>query len=120
RYFVRASFLKLFRQYFQYGYWKVYVNRKHGSITSFRQVVPPLFIGTVCLLSLLLPVVMYARISLTAVLLLYLLTAAVFAMRFGLQPRRATVTVAAFLTLHAGYGIGYWAGLRDFALLRRK
>ncbi|MGD1848124.1 MAG: glycosyltransferase family 2 protein, partial [Salibacteraceae bacterium] len=40
KYYVRASFKKLFRQYFQYGYWKVFVNRKHQAVTSIRQLVP--------------------------------------------------------------------------------
>lgn len=119
RYFVRSSFMKLYRQYFQYGYWKVYVNRKHGTVTSFRQVVPPIFVGTIGVLVLLLPALIQARVSLTAILAVYFLTAAFFALRFGPRPKNASVTVAAFLILHAGYGIGYWAGLRDFALLRR-
>src|SRR6185437_13228667 len=28
-YYARESFTKLYKQYFQYGYWKVYVNKKH-------------------------------------------------------------------------------------------
>src|SRR5690606_32422467 len=31
RYYVRPTLTKLFKQYFQYGYWKVYVNRKHNT-----------------------------------------------------------------------------------------
>lgn len=120
RYFVRSSLTKLYRQYFQYGYWKVYVNRKHHSFTSVRQVVPPIFVATVSLLAIMLPVVMQARVSLAAVFALYLLTAAFFALRAGLEPRRALLTVAAFVTLHTGYGIGYWAGIRDFAVLGRQ
>ena len=41
KYYVRGSFKNLFRQFFQYGYWKVYVNKKHKSITTLRQPVPP-------------------------------------------------------------------------------
>ena len=39
------------------------------------------------------------------------------------QPCRFRVlafTLAAFFTLHTGYGIGYWAGLCDFAVLHRQ
>ena len=32
KYMVRASFPKLFKQYYQYGYWKVFVNKKHKTI----------------------------------------------------------------------------------------
>ena len=120
RYYVRSSFGKLYRQYFQYGYWKVYVNRKHGSITSLRQVVPPLFVGTVSLLVLFMPIVALARLSLTGVLSVYLLAASLFSLRTGAEPRRVLFSIAAFITLHTGYGIGYWAGVRDFAVLRRQ
>lgn len=120
RYYVRSSFKKLYRQYFQYGYWKVYVNRKHRSITSIRQIVPPLFVGTISVLALLLPVLIYARVSLTAVLALYFSLATVFALRVEPQPRRAPAVVAAFVILHAGYGLGYWAGVRDFTVLGRQ
>ena len=44
KYFVRANFSGLWRQFFQYGYWKVFVNRKHKAITTSRQMIPPLFV----------------------------------------------------------------------------
>ena len=43
RYYSRASFQKLWNQYFQYGYWKVRVLQKHPRQMSLRQFVPPLF-----------------------------------------------------------------------------
>jgi succinoglycan biosynthesis protein ExoA len=39
-YYVRESPLQLFRQYFQYGYWRVAVLRKHRLPASIRQIVP--------------------------------------------------------------------------------
>jgi succinoglycan biosynthesis protein ExoA len=36
----RASLSGLFRQYFQYGFWKVAVMRKHRGLTSMRNLVP--------------------------------------------------------------------------------
>ena len=43
-YYVRGSYKQLRKQYFQYGYWKVYVNKKHKLVTSVRQLFPALFI----------------------------------------------------------------------------
>ena len=43
RYFVRESPRLLFRQYFQYGFWRVAVLRKHKLPASFRQVMPVIF-----------------------------------------------------------------------------
>ena len=45
KYYVRGSFNKLYRQYYQYGYWKVFVNQKHGEVTSIRQLIPPAFVA---------------------------------------------------------------------------
>jgi hypothetical protein len=36
----RASLSALFSQYFQYGFWKVAVVRKHGRLASWRNLVP--------------------------------------------------------------------------------
>src|SRR5262249_52799131 len=44
-YLVRGSFQKAFRQFFQYGYFKVFVNQKHKAITTVRQVVPAAFVA---------------------------------------------------------------------------
>jgi len=42
-YFVRETPSQLFRQYFQYGFWRVAVLRKHRLPASLRQLLPPLF-----------------------------------------------------------------------------
>jgi len=51
-YWPRASLSGLFRQYFQYGFWKVAVIRKHGRPASWRNLVPGLclLIGSLLLL----------------------------------------------------------------------
>lgn len=43
-YFVRERLLQLFKQYFQYGFWRIPVMRKHHRPTSLRQLAPPLFL----------------------------------------------------------------------------
>ena len=40
----RNSFRKLFKQYFQYGFWKTEVIKKHGALASWRHLVPALFV----------------------------------------------------------------------------
>lgn len=44
QYYVREKFVQLGAQFFQYGFWKNYVNIKHQTLTTFRQLAPPLFI----------------------------------------------------------------------------
>jgi len=119
RYFVRSSLSKLFRQYFQYGYWKVYVNRKHGQITNLRQLAPPLLVASLAVLLLTSPFSAIARLLLVVALLAYLTVALYTAFRLADEPRDAFGVVKAFITLHGSYGLGYLAGVRDFLLLRR-
>ncbi len=49
----RSTVLGLFQQYFQYGYWKVLVIRKHRIPGSWRHLVPAAFVVTNLLLPLL-------------------------------------------------------------------
>lgn len=120
RYYVRSSLRNLFRQYFQYGYWKMYVNRKHGTITSLRQLAPPLFVTLLACLLVASPFLADARTSLVAVLATYLLAAGYFAFDLTKDLGKAVGVIKAFSTLHVGYGLGYLAGVRDFLILRRR
>jgi len=43
----RASISALFRQYLQYGFWKVAVIRKHRALASWRHVVPVVFVSSI-------------------------------------------------------------------------
>jgi len=57
-YFVRETISSLFRQYFEYGYWRVAVIRKHRMPATFRHLVPLIFlIGLIasCMLALIVP-----------------------------------------------------------------
>src|SRR5881397_4257322 len=49
-YHVRGSLTAVFRQYMQYGYWKVLVIRNHRYPASVRHVIPALFIFSLSLL----------------------------------------------------------------------
>jgi glycosyltransferase involved in cell wall biosynthesis len=51
-YYVRESFKQLFWQFFQYGYYRVVVLRKHRLPISLRHFVPIIFFSLVCALSL--------------------------------------------------------------------
>jgi glycosyltransferase involved in cell wall biosynthesis len=52
-YFVRETPSQLFRQYYQYGFWRVAVLKKHRLPASLRQIVPPLFISMMLLIAIL-------------------------------------------------------------------
>jgi len=120
-YYARDSLRKLWRMYFQYGYFKPLVASKVGGVMTLRQIVPALFV-----LALAVPFAtgLFYRPSLS----LFLLTAALYALaNAGVSFRIAKVKgmrhfpglMASFLTLHLSYGIGYLKGLWDFILARK-
>ncbi len=120
RYYVRASFKKLYRQYFQYGYWKVYVNRKHSAVTSVRQLVPFLFVGFLFggfALSWLHPLLCWAY---SAGLAVYALADLASAFSQSKNPATALQVAWACFTMHFSYGLGYWQGILHFMLLRKQ
>jgi len=108
KYHVRSSFAKLFKQYYQYGFWKVKVNRKHGTNTTWRQVIPALFVSYLILqiLGLLLfPWTVYGLFFLA----LYLLLACFSA--FKASRRAPHLVFFSFVILHVSYGWGYLRGI---------
>ncbi len=117
KYYVRASYGRLFRQYVQYGYWKVYVNRKHRTITTLRQLVPALFVLYLILAPVLAAVVPLLRWPLLAVLLLYVAAATFSAYRASARRGDMPGVMRAFITMHVAYGWGYLKGIVRFMLL---
>jgi glycosyltransferase involved in cell wall biosynthesis len=119
KYYVRASYHKLRKQYDQYGYWKVYVNKKHQTITTIRQLVPlffVLFLGFGALLSLL----HWTFLSLYIfVLALYLFFGYLSANKLGKSFSQNIAILRCFFILHAAYGFGYLKGIIDFFLLKK-
>lgn len=119
-YYVRASFKKLEKQYYQYGYWKVYVNKKHKAVTTFRQLVPPVFVLFVLLGA---AVSFFSR----SILLAYLFCLAVYtgaglfaSAKAGAKLSEIPKVIYTFFLLHFSYGRGYLAGIWDFAIINKK
>lgn len=119
KYYVRGSFNKLFRQYYQYGYWKVFVGKKHKAVTTIRQLIPLLFvlyliIGAVS--SLLIPYALYLYLSIG---LIYIFSGLVFAIKLNNNPKIFTKILSCFFILHLSYGSGYLIGILDFLILNK-
>jgi succinoglycan biosynthesis protein ExoA len=119
----RPTLSSLFRQYFQYGFWKVAVIRKHHLPGSWRHVVP---IGFVLSNILLLTVMAITKVigaplwfTISAVLWLAMFAAyAVASLTASLiaAKRHGWATLpylpAVFATYHFSWGLGFVAGLR--------
>jgi succinoglycan biosynthesis protein ExoA len=117
-YVPRDSYGALFRQFHQYGYWKVPVIRKHRLPASPRQLAPFLFVATFSLLGLGSLVNSIAQLLFAALLVAYLLGIAAASGILAI-PRRGMRVSAALICMHFGYGFGFGRGLLDFIVLRR-
>jgi len=118
-YYVRSSVKKLYHQYFQYGYWKVYVNKKHKAITTVRQLIPFFFVCFLVAGTIASCFSVYLLLAFAAILGLYLCMALLFAFRKSEKPFVAVRIAAIFAILHVSYGSGYLLGVIDF-LVRNK
>ncbi len=120
KYLVRAAYDKLYKQYFQYGYWKVYVNRKLKTITTLRQLVPALMVFSLAL-GLILSFFHWVLLLLfLSGLLMYLLACVYFASKKTSNPKEIRLIIFTFFILHFGYGSGYIKGIVDFLILNKK
>lgn len=121
-YFPRGSILALFRQYRQYGYWKVRVIQKHNMPASFRHIVPALFLFILLLLVLLSPFSLYAFWLFLFVSLLYVvLNMIASAITCIDRSNRVYFPLMPFIfsAYHFGYGIGFFQGFIDFIVMRK-
>ena len=118
KYFVRASYKKLYRQYYQYGFWKVLVNKKHQAVTSIRQMIPPLFVAGSLLGILSFIFFPFLGFPLFSFWLIYLLGALYFANKISENESIIGICYV-FLILHCSYGFGYLKGIVHFLLLNK-
>lgn len=122
RYYSRATLRKVWRQYYQYGFYKVRVLQKHPRQMSLRQFVPPLFVAVLILGGLLAVFSPLVRLLWTLVVITYiavnLSVSAALAARHGWQHLLRLPLV--FAALHLSYGLGFWHGVWHFSLQARR
>jgi glycosyltransferase involved in cell wall biosynthesis len=119
----RERLRDLYRQYVQYGYWKIATLRKHKKPASIRQLVPGLFLGL--LVALLLLSFVDVRAGYLAGLLLgaYGAGSSAAAAQLCRQSGRWDLfwrLPPVFAAFHCGFGYGYLRGILDFLVLRRR
>ena len=121
-YYARDSLLKLWRMFYQYGYFKPLVAKKVGSILTLRQLIPAVFISSLFVSGLLSPFSHYFIWLFFSITAFYLLTNLSFS--FYLAKKKGTkyifVLPFVFSTIHFSYGLGYVKGSFDFIILRRR
>ncbi len=120
KYYVRASFEKLFKQYYQYGYWKVFVNKKHSTITTVRQLFPALFVLFILSGSVVFFLPSYFIDGYFLIVAMYIVMGLLFAMSAGSGVLETIKILFSFLILHTSYGIGYLEGILKFIVFNKK
>ncbi len=119
-YYSRSSLKKLWRQYFQYGFWRIRTMQKHGRPATLRQTVPVLFVGSIMVLTL----AGFAWSGfwwlLAAELALYAVGVAYGTIDVARQAglKYCLLAPVVFFILHFGYGLGSLWGFVRFLLLR--
>ena len=130
KYHPRNSITKLFKQYFQYGFYKVRVAQKRRGISSLRQLIPAFFVFTI-----LVSIVMLRFSFLPIIFSLGTYTIANFFMtilnvskkisseelknrndisRLDFFIKSVFYLPVTYFTLHFSYGLGYLSGLLYF------
>lgn len=121
-YYPRDSIGKLWRQYYEYGYWKVRVIQKHGLPASWRHLVPVTFVLSMLITGLLALFDARAVYPLLAVCGSYALLAGLFSARIAAEKgiRYFPFLPVVFATLHTSYGVGFLKGIGDFIVMKKQ
>lgn len=115
-YYNRSTIYSLFRQYFQYGYWKVRVLQKHHRQMRLRQFIPPAFVAALLIALCLTPFYSAGRWMLGLVAGLYAvanLTASYLSARTE-NGRIWLIIPFTFMIVHMAYGLGFLTGIFSF------
>jgi glycosyltransferase involved in cell wall biosynthesis len=120
RYFSRGSLRKLWRQYFQYGFWRIRTLQKHKRPATLRQLVPLLFALSMLMLGLagLSWRLFWILLGIEAVLYAAALLVGAFDVGRKNGWQYAPLAPVVFIILHFGYGLGSLWGILRFLALR--
>jgi GT2 family glycosyltransferase len=118
---IRPTLKKLWRQHFQYGYWKVRVAQKVGAIFTWRQLVPGIFVGSLIFCLFFSLVSKTFLFILSGIVSLYIAVNLGFSLHLSLKNKLRFVFVlpVVFATLHFSYGLGFLKGVFDFVILKK-
>ena len=116
-YYPRSTFLKLFKQYFQYGFYKIRVIQKRAGFSSWRHIAPLCFVLILIITNflffyykisfpLLLVIGMYLSISIIA--------SSIYLFRFKCNLFSIVLLPLSYFLMHFSYGMGNLIGIIYF------
>ncbi len=121
-YYPRASIIALWRQYAQYGYWKVRVIQKHRQPAALRHLVPGGFVAALGVSGALTPFFSGAAALLGLLAGSYGMATVLASLVLGARERDLRIVPhlpLVFGAFHMGYGYGFLRGVVDFIVLGR-
>lgn len=110
-YFVRDSPIGLWKQYYEYGYYKPYVLRKVKKSIRIRHIVPSFFVGYLFFVLIFIiskNIILYFLIM---PLILYLLIVICLSLSKFSNVKDFFYRIIAFFIIHCSYGLGFINGL---------
>jgi len=121
-YYTRSNIGKLWRQYFQYGFWRIRTMQKHKRPATIRQIVPLALVLSLLLLFLGGFVWKLFWWGLLSELFLYMVVLLLGAFDVYRRSKASFALLAplVFIILHFAYGFGCIWGIIRFILLRGK
>jgi len=119
-YYPRQTLDSLFQQYYQYGYWKVHVIRKHRAYASIRHLIPGFMVFSGMLGLLLSPFSNHARLALAIGIAVYVVFVGLASVQAARKKgwRLLPILPVVILSFHLSYGIGFLFGFFDVFLKR--
>ncbi len=110
KYYPRSSYKQLFKQYYEYGLWKVAVIKKHKRPARISHLVPMMFVAFL-LLSMFLP-----KILSLPIICAYILLDAYYSFKSPYLDNfidKIKLIYVHFI-IHISYGLGFWHGIFKF------
>lgn len=115
-YVCRDTLRKLWTQYYQYGFYKVYILKKHKRLASIRHAVPAIFLlSIICLaiLGLTDPWFFYGVYACIGLYLFVLIVGAIHICSTSGRWRYFMVLPVVLASFHLPYGLGFIFGLKQ-------
>lgn len=120
-YYGRDSLRKLWRMYFQYGYFKPLVAQKLRGILTWRQLVPAIFVTALVLSAVVSLRGGAMRLAFVLLVTMYGLANVLVSFSTGRKQglKVSLALIPVFAVVHLSYGWGYLRGIWDFIIRKR-
>ncbi len=119
--YIRPTLKKLWNQHFQYGYFKPLVSKKVGTLLTWRQLIPALFLVSIFITGLLSLIFEKVIIIFTFIISMYLVLNILSSLLISYKKgfKYFIFLPIIYITLHFSYGIGYIEGFIKFVVFKK-